>query len=124
MGNKVILLGNEAIARGIVEAGCEVASAYPGTPSSEILPAVARFADELGTKTAVEWSVKAWVAAECNSEVKELLMIAAKRELDQQGLRMPPPQMQIHVAKETSLSSSDAESVDPIRQRPRMRHSA
>ena len=54
MGNKVILLGNEAIARGIVEAGCEVASAYPGTPSSEILPAVARFADELGTKTAVE----------------------------------------------------------------------
>ncbi len=76
------------------------------------------------TAHAVEWSVKAWVAAECNSEVKELLMIAAKRELDQQGLRMPPPQMQIHVAKETSLSSSDAESVDPIRQRPRMRHSA
>ena len=64
MGNKVILLGNEAIARGIVEAGCEVASAYPGTPSSEILPAVARFADELGTKTAVEWSVNEKVAFE------------------------------------------------------------
>jgi len=64
LGNKVILLGNEAIARGIVEAGCEVASAYPGTPSSEILPAVARFADELGTKTAVEWSVNEKVAFE------------------------------------------------------------
>jgi indolepyruvate ferredoxin oxidoreductase alpha subunit len=64
LGNKVILLGNEAIARGIVEAGCEVASAYPGTPSSEILPAVARFADELGTRTAVEWAVNEKVAFE------------------------------------------------------------
>jgi indolepyruvate ferredoxin oxidoreductase alpha subunit len=59
-----ILLGNEAIARGVVEAGCEVASAYPGTPSSEILPAIARFADELGTKTAVEWAVNEKVAFE------------------------------------------------------------
>ncbi len=48
MGNKVILLGNEAIARGIVEAGCEVASAYPGTPSSEILPAVAKVCRRIG----------------------------------------------------------------------------
>jgi len=31
VGKKMILLGNEAIARGIVEAGCEVACAYPGT---------------------------------------------------------------------------------------------
>jgi indolepyruvate ferredoxin oxidoreductase alpha subunit len=33
----VILSGNEAIARGAYEAGCRVASAYPGTPSTEIL---------------------------------------------------------------------------------------
>ncbi|AIY89198.1 indolepyruvate ferredoxin oxidoreductase subunit alpha [Geoglobus acetivorans] len=35
-GKKVFLLGNEAIARGAIEAGIDVFSAYPGTPSSEI----------------------------------------------------------------------------------------
>ena len=34
---KVIMTGNEAIARGAYEAGCHIASAYPGTPSTEIL---------------------------------------------------------------------------------------
>lgn len=34
---KVIMTGNEAIARGAYEGGCKVASAYPGTPSTEIL---------------------------------------------------------------------------------------
>ncbi|MEG2290177.1 MAG: indolepyruvate ferredoxin oxidoreductase subunit alpha [Clostridium sp.] len=34
---KVIMSGNEAMARGAYEAGCHVASAYPGTPSTEIL---------------------------------------------------------------------------------------
>jgi indolepyruvate ferredoxin oxidoreductase alpha subunit len=34
---KEILSGNEAIARGAYEAGCRVACAYPGTPSTEIL---------------------------------------------------------------------------------------
>ncbi len=35
-GNKMLLLGNEAIARGAVEAGLAFAATYPGTPSSEI----------------------------------------------------------------------------------------
>ncbi len=35
-GNKMLLLGNEAIARGAIEAGVAVTAAYPGTPSSEI----------------------------------------------------------------------------------------
>ena len=35
-GKKMLLLGNEAIARGAVEAGVALAAAYPGTPSSEI----------------------------------------------------------------------------------------
>jgi indolepyruvate ferredoxin oxidoreductase alpha subunit len=35
-GEKVFLLGNEAIARGAIEAGIDVFAAYPGTPSSEI----------------------------------------------------------------------------------------
>ena len=44
--SKAILLGNEAIARGAVEAGLDFASAYPGTPSSEIGDALAVMAKE------------------------------------------------------------------------------
>lgn len=36
IGKKLFLLGNEAIVRGALEAGIDVAAAYPGTPSSEI----------------------------------------------------------------------------------------
>ena len=39
-----ILMGNEAIGRGLVEEGCTLAAAYPGTPASEILSAVVAFA--------------------------------------------------------------------------------
>lgn len=40
---KEILSGNEAIARGAYEAGCRVACAYPGTPSTEILENVVNY---------------------------------------------------------------------------------
>ena len=59
---KRVVLGNVAIARGIVEAGCHVVTSYPGTPSSEILPAVVRFKKELGLRTYVEWSTNEKVA--------------------------------------------------------------
>ena len=36
-----LLLGNEAVARGLYEAGCRVASSYPGTPSTEITEFIA-----------------------------------------------------------------------------------
>ena len=36
-GLTVLLMGNEAIVRGILEAGVQVAAAYPGTPSSEVV---------------------------------------------------------------------------------------
>ncbi len=39
----MLLSGNEAIARGAYEAGARVASAYPGTPSTEILENFARY---------------------------------------------------------------------------------
>jgi indolepyruvate ferredoxin oxidoreductase alpha subunit len=35
-GSQILLLGNEAITRGAIEAGVDVATTYPGTPSSEI----------------------------------------------------------------------------------------
>ena len=59
-----ILLGNEAISRGLVEAGCQFITAYPGTPSSEILPAVVEYKKELGLKIYAEWSTNEKVALE------------------------------------------------------------
>ena len=41
--SKAVLSGNEAFARGAFEAGVMVASAYPGTPSTEILENVVRY---------------------------------------------------------------------------------
>lgn len=53
------LMGNEAIARGAWEAGVKVASAYPGTPSTEILEA---FAGYPAADVAAEWAVNEKVA--------------------------------------------------------------
>ena len=57
-----VLLGNVAIARGIIESGCHVVTSYPGTPSSEIIPAVVSFKKELGLNTYIEWSTNEKVA--------------------------------------------------------------
>ncbi len=40
---KELMLGNDAVARGLYEAGCAVASSYPGTPSTEITEAAATY---------------------------------------------------------------------------------
>ncbi|MBN1580335.1 MAG: indolepyruvate oxidoreductase, partial [Anaerolineae bacterium] len=59
-----VILGNEAIALGLVEQGCRVATAYPGTPSSEILAGVIKFKKRLAREMYVEWSVNEKVAFE------------------------------------------------------------
>ena len=59
-----VLMGNEAIGRGIVECGCAVATSYPGTPASEILEAVVAFSKEAEHRLHVEWSVNEKVAYE------------------------------------------------------------
>jgi indolepyruvate ferredoxin oxidoreductase alpha subunit len=56
---KAILSGNEAIARGFLEAGGKIAAAYPGTPSTEILETLSR---EKGIHA--EWSTNEKVALE------------------------------------------------------------
>ncbi|MEW6351894.1 MAG: thiamine pyrophosphate-dependent enzyme [Thermodesulfobacteriota bacterium] len=61
-GKEVLLMGNEAIARGALEAGISVAAAYPGNPSSEIVGSLAEVAHEMGIY--VEWSVNEKVALE------------------------------------------------------------
>ena len=52
-----ILMGNEAIARGMVDSGCSVITSYPGTPSSEILSAATRYVKEDDLQVYLEWSV-------------------------------------------------------------------
>jgi indolepyruvate ferredoxin oxidoreductase, alpha subunit len=56
---KQLMSGNEAIARGAWEAGCRVGSAYPGTPSTEILQFLSQY-PEVNT----EWSPNEKVALE------------------------------------------------------------
>lgn len=56
---KKLLLGNEAVARGLYEAGVTVVSSYPGTPSTEITEAVTKY-DEIYS----EWAPNEKVAFE------------------------------------------------------------
>lgn len=56
---KKLMLGNEAFARGLYEAGCEIASSYPGTPSTEITEEVAKYDDVYA-----EWAPNEKVAME------------------------------------------------------------
>lgn len=56
---KKMMLGNEAVARGLYEAGCAVVSSYPGTPSTEITEYAAKY-DEVYC----EWAPNEKVAAE------------------------------------------------------------
>ncbi|MGN0784068.1 MAG: indolepyruvate ferredoxin oxidoreductase subunit alpha [Candidatus Aphodomorpha sp.] len=56
---KTLMLGNEAAARGLYEAGCAVVSSYPGTPSTEITECAAKY-DEIYA----EWAPNEKVAME------------------------------------------------------------
>jgi TPP-dependent indolepyruvate ferredoxin oxidoreductase alpha subunit len=58
----VLLNGDEAVARGAVEAGVRVAASYPGTPATEILEALAEAAKTFGIY--VEWSINEIAATE------------------------------------------------------------
>ncbi|NLG03916.1 MAG: indolepyruvate ferredoxin oxidoreductase subunit alpha, partial [Clostridia bacterium] len=64
---KVIMLGNEAIARGAYEAGVKVSAAYPGTPSTEISENLVQYSKN-GTigngELYCEWSPNEKVAME------------------------------------------------------------
>ncbi len=56
---KQLILGNEAVARGLYEAGCSFVSSYPGTPSTEITEAVAKYEEVYA-----EWAPNEKVAME------------------------------------------------------------
>ena len=56
---KQLILGNEAVARGLYEAGCMFVSSYPGTPSTEITEAIAKYPEVYA-----EWAPNEKVALE------------------------------------------------------------
>ena len=57
--SRVLLSGNEAVARAVWEAGVKVAAAYPGTPSTEMLEVISTYPDIYS-----EWSVNEKVSLE------------------------------------------------------------
>lgn len=77
-GKKVLMLGNEAIARGALEAGVALATTYPGTPSSEISLNLFQVAQE--TPLYFEYSTNEKVALEvaaaaANSGLRSMCMM-------------------------------------------------
>jgi len=64
VSDRILMQGNDAIARGMVEAGCAVAASYPGTPASEILSSIDRWRKICGATMHVEWAVNEKVALE------------------------------------------------------------
>ncbi|MHB8830330.1 MAG: thiamine pyrophosphate-dependent enzyme, partial [Syntrophales bacterium] len=84
-GAVVLLMGNEAVARGAIEAGIGVAAAYPGSPTSEILPTIAGAAGERDIH--VEWSANEKVATEV-AAAASLAGIRSLAVMKQNGLNI------------------------------------
>jgi len=84
-GMTMLLMGNEAIARGALEAGIGFAASYPGTPSSEILPTIAEVAKRRGIYA--EWSVNEMVAMEAATGAS-LAGIRAMASMKQNGVQV------------------------------------
>ena len=57
--SRILMSGNEAVARAVWEAGVKVAAAYPGTPSTEMLEVISSYPDVYA-----EWSVNEKVSLE------------------------------------------------------------
>ena len=82
-GKAVLLMGIEAIARGALEAGVGVATAYPGTPSSELIDRLSKVAKKFNMY--VEWSINEKVALEI-AGAASLAGIRAVTAMKQNGL--------------------------------------
>ena len=70
------MLGNEAVARGFLEAGCGIVSSYPGTPSTEITEYAAKY-DEIYCEWAPNEQVACVWRISCGSESR--LLYEARR---------------------------------------------
>ena len=81
----VLLQGNQAIARGALEAGLGWASGYPGNPSSEIIETLAAAAEP--ERLYVEWSVNEKVALE-SAAAASLAGVRALASMKQNGVNV------------------------------------
>lgn len=64
MKERKILLGNDAIAHGLVESSCGMATSYPGTPASEVMSSLMALKNRMNLKLHLEWSVNEKIAFE------------------------------------------------------------
>jgi indolepyruvate ferredoxin oxidoreductase, alpha subunit len=87
-----VMIGNFGIARGLVEAGLELAAAYPGTPSSEIIPGIIEFNKREKGSIHAEWSTN----ERCAFEVAFGAAMAGKKAacmMKQVGLNVAFPSL-------------------------------
>jgi len=79
-GKTVLMMGNEAIARGALEAGVDYTASYPGSPASEIQEVLAKAAPIFGHHA--EWSVNEKVALEscCGASFAGLRSLSAMKQ--------------------------------------------
>ncbi|HYD64111.1 thiamine pyrophosphate-dependent enzyme [Azospirillum sp.] len=112
---RLLLSGNEAIARAVWEAGCLVASAYPGTPSTEILESLATYDGidahwAVNEKVALEVAIGASLSgARAFAAMKHVGLNVASDALMSQTLAGVKGGLVIAVADDVGLSSSQNE---------------
>lgn len=113
--SRLLLSGNEAIARAVWEAGTGVAAAYPGTPSTEILEVLATFPDidahwAVNEKVSLEVAIGASMAgARAFCAMKHVGLNVAADALMSQTLAGAHGGLVIAVADDVGLSSSQNE---------------
>jgi len=114
-GSRTLLSGNEAVARAVWEAGATLASAYPGTPSTEILEVLARYPDinaqwAVNEKVALEVAIGGSLAgARTFCAMKHVGMNVAADALMSQALAGIHGGLVLAVADDVGLSSSQNE---------------
>lgn len=110
-----LLSGNEAVAQGVWEAGARVATAYPGTPSTEILETLSRYPDihaqwSVNEKVALEVAIGASVAgSRAFCAMKHVGLNVASDPLMSQTLAGVGGGLVLAVADDVGLSSSQNE---------------
>ncbi|MBB4265905.1 thiamine pyrophosphate-dependent enzyme [Roseospira visakhapatnamensis] len=114
-GSRALLSGNEAVARAVWEAGATLATAYPGTPSTEILEVLARYPDvdaqwAVNEKVSLEVAIGGSLAgARTFCAMKHVGMNVAADALMSQTLAGVNGGLVIAIADDVGLSSSQNE---------------
>ncbi len=70
----------------------------------------------------VDWIIRAWAKTIDFAMVREEMVVAIKQKLDQAGLRIPYPQLDIHFDAAAPVQSAEPTLQDLSKQKPRMRH--